>query len=370
MFKENRRLMALIITILSVIAIATSCKDNGTDSTQIKTGQLTVRLVWEDANDSSIAETLNGTLNSMPSTVVTIRFSASASDMTTMQQDFTASTGSGTINSIPIGSNRTLTVYGLDSSGATLYEGSATGINVQENIIASAGTITMTAVSSGSIPTSGLIAYYPFNGNANDESANSNNGTVNGATLTTDRDGNANSAYSFDGVDDWIEIDSVANEVSGVGTGTISIWFKSNSSSYNGSLIWFDDDGSAYGSSFAVGGFSSYMDLTESIGFFRISYLVMSYRNGRGFYFDNQWHHMVFTISENSNKLYVDGISLTSDYYNGNQTTGNCLWGNITQIRIGKKPIASTNVLQGEIDDIRIYNRALTSDEITALYNE
>jgi len=46
----------------------------------------------------------------------------------------------------------------------------------------------------------GLVAYYPFNGNANDESGNGNNGTVNGATLTSDRFGNANSAYSFDGV--------------------------------------------------------------------------------------------------------------------------------------------------------------------------
>ena len=47
---------------------------------------------------------------------------------------------------------------------------------------------------------SGLVAHYPFNGNANDESGNANHGTVNGATLTTDRFGNANKAYSFDGV--------------------------------------------------------------------------------------------------------------------------------------------------------------------------
>lgn len=49
------------------------------------------------------------------------------------------------------------------------------------------------------IPTSGLVAYYPFNGNANDLSGNSYNGTVDGATLTLDRFGNANNAYYFDG---------------------------------------------------------------------------------------------------------------------------------------------------------------------------
>ncbi|MGK5093982.1 hypothetical protein WDW89_18465 [Deltaproteobacteria bacterium TL4] len=62
------------------------------------------------------------------------------------------------------------------------------------------------SLQSSSIPTNGLVAYYPFNGNANDESGNWNNGTVNGATLTTDRHGNANKAYSFDGADDYINI--------------------------------------------------------------------------------------------------------------------------------------------------------------------
>jgi hypothetical protein len=48
----------------------------------------------------------------------------------------------------------------------------------------------------------GLVAHYPFNGNANDESGNGNHGTVHGAKLTQDRFGNPNSAYYFDGIDD------------------------------------------------------------------------------------------------------------------------------------------------------------------------
>ena len=48
------------------------------------------------------------------------------------------------------------------------------------------------------VPSNGLVGYWPFNGNANDESGNGNNGTVNGATLTADRNGVANKAYSFD----------------------------------------------------------------------------------------------------------------------------------------------------------------------------
>jgi len=70
------------------------------------------------------------------------------------------------------------------------------------------------------VPTNGLVGWWPFNGNANDESGNSNNGTVNGATLTTDRSGNANKAYSFNGIDNFINvpnsssIDIVGNQIS------------------------------------------------------------------------------------------------------------------------------------------------------------
>lgn len=56
------------------------------------------------------------------------------------------------------------------------------------------------------VPTDGLVGYWGFNGNANDESGNGNDGVVNGATLTEDRDGNPNAAYSFDGTDDRIEL--------------------------------------------------------------------------------------------------------------------------------------------------------------------
>ena len=58
------------------------------------------------------------------------------------------------------------------------------------------------------IPSDRLVGYWPFNGNANDESGNCNNGAVNGATLTIDRFGNSNSAYAFDGINDYIGIAS------------------------------------------------------------------------------------------------------------------------------------------------------------------
>ncbi|MCH8838790.1 MAG: fibronectin type III domain-containing protein, partial [Candidatus Marinimicrobia bacterium] len=69
----------------------------------------------------------------------------------------------------------------------------------------------------------GLVAYYPFSGNANDESGNANHGTVFGATLAADRFGNANSAYSFDGTDDYVVVPS-AGPLDFSEQMTISFW--------------------------------------------------------------------------------------------------------------------------------------------------
>lgn len=66
-------------------------------------------------------------------------------------------------------------------------------------------TITLAQTVPSYVPTSGLVGWWPFTGNANDSSGNGNNGTVTGATLTSDRFGNANASYFFDGINDWIQ---------------------------------------------------------------------------------------------------------------------------------------------------------------------
>ena len=73
------------------------------------------------------------------------------------------------------------------------------------------------------VPKNGLVGWWPFNGNANDESGNGNNGVVNGATLTTDRNGTLNSAYSFDGVSNIKIVNS--NSIQNIKS--VSFWFIS-----------------------------------------------------------------------------------------------------------------------------------------------
>ena len=81
--------------------------------------------------------------------------------------------------------------------------------------------------------TTGLVAYYPFNGNANDASGNSNNGTVKGAQLTTDRNGKANSAYHFNGVSDHITLNPSATLSLGANGFTLSAWVNAEKLSDN-----------------------------------------------------------------------------------------------------------------------------------------
>ena len=91
------------------------------------------------------------------------------------------------------------------------------------------GVTTLTAFAQvpSHVPTNGLVGYWPFNGNAQDESGNLNHGIVNGATLTTDRNGVANKAYSFDGVNDNIFINNNFFNI-GWNEFTISIWYNLN----------------------------------------------------------------------------------------------------------------------------------------------
>src|SRR4051812_24571649 len=78
----------------------------------------------------------------------------------------------------------------------------------------------------GQVPTNGLIGYWPFSGNASDISGTGNHGTIFGASLTTDRCGNANSAYLFNGTSDYIKMQAAGP--GGASPRTIGFWAKTS----------------------------------------------------------------------------------------------------------------------------------------------
>lgn len=210
------------------------------------------------------------------------------------------------------------------------------------------------------MPDAGLIAYYPFNGNANDESESGNDGTVNGATLTSDRFGNSDKAYSFDGTSSYIVISDTSRLQLDTTDFTIASWIKSTSSGRilsrgecNGSLGWqmtLDSEGMV---TFA-------MQSPAFSGAYYFRSTDSSYNNG-------QWHFIVFTRSAGTVQLYTDGNS------NGSSGTfTNTLTNTNLPLAIGRNMETSPceSYYSGTIDDIRFYNRALSPIEIQQLYHE
>jgi hypothetical protein len=116
--------------------------------------------------------------------------------------------GTVTWSSFAIGSDGTIYI-GSDSNSLYALESSSSGLAdtswpMFHRDSSHTGSISLESVRE-------LLAYYPFNGNANDESGNGNHGTIHGPVLTEDRFGNPNSAFSFDGVDDYIDLGNDAS---------------------------------------------------------------------------------------------------------------------------------------------------------------
>jgi hypothetical protein len=209
-----------------------------------------------------------------------------------------------------------------------------------------------------------LIAYYPFNGNANDESGNGNHGTVNGATLTTDRFGNANSAYSFDGINDYIQC--LQPGPLGTTPRTISFWAKTdfvpNGSYANAALSY--GNLTASGGRFEIGLNSKVYGLALDVVNGEIT---KTFDNS-----DNEWHLYTIVYEGSTSptlgevKFYADGELLTII---GNETGASRVINTKNQypLTIGKL-IGNTRYFKGAIDEIKIYNTAHSLEDIKNEY--
>ncbi len=204
----------------------------------------------------------------------------------------------------------------------------------------------------------GLVAYYPFNGNAMDKSGNDLHGNVLGAQLTEDRYGKANRAYSFDGIDDRIEVDN--NELLENQTYSLSAWLKASDST--GTIVSLSD----------------FNPVRNNCGY----YLSLKNGNLRGLSnigVDNwvrnvdddvvtleEWHHVVFNCNGKTLELYKDGM-LTSTLEFPHAVN----YSEHNPLQIGTYAThAGATIYTGDLDDIRIYDRTLTVPEIKALYRE
>ena len=113
-----------VILLSSMIFILTGCGDSGTSSPSGGVGAVSAKLVWDGI------KTTAKSVASAPAAVATVRFIISGPTMTTMQQDFTASNGSGTISNVPAGSGLSVTASALDASGTIIFQGTVNNVTV------------------------------------------------------------------------------------------------------------------------------------------------------------------------------------------------------------------------------------------------
>jgi hypothetical protein len=209
--------------------------------------------------------------------------------------------------------------------------------------------------------TNGLVAYYPFNGNANDESGQKNHGTVSGAVLTTDRFGNDGQAYIFT---NGVSITSIRNVgISGNQERTLSAWVKADYHPWPKGLflgwnpaghacyLMFPEDIS-YGE---VRAFRFQMDGGPDLS-------VMSEPPGEAV--QGTWHHVVWTYKANfgSSAFYLDGRALTNFYAPGAGSP-------TTTLSTGDNKLVMGPSFTGLMDEVRIYSRALSAAEVKALFD-
>ncbi len=206
----------------------------------------------------------------------------------------------------------------------------------------------------------GLVAYYPFNGNANDASGNGFDGIVYGAALAADRFGNSNACYQFTGNGEWIHVNIGPAYFSA--DFAISAWvnFSDFANSYpmivSGDYYYVHCHGlgSVYG--------NKYQHVTyygSGVGAGSEGGAIFSSNSFR----PNQWYYLCVTRQGADTKMYVNGVVVGEDIHAPiPSTTG-------SQLQFGNDFNSGSSNFHGMLDDIRIYNRALSPSEVQQLYS-
>jgi hypothetical protein len=219
-------------------------------------------------------------------------------------------------------------------------------------------------VQAGPLITDGLVTGYEFSGNANDVSGNGNDGTPYGATLTADRYGISNSSYYFDG-DDYILASAALLPTA---ERTVALWFRADTLSSLPNLVGYG------GSDYTPPGTSWLMGINH---WGDPAYSITSHwgTNTLQYYYTNEpvetWTHFAITTDISGTRIYVNGReeAANTNFIDNTVVAGTDLVLGVAVDTYGYAPYTDDNVgyFVGSLDDVLIYNRALTASEIKRL---
>lgn len=221
--------------------------------------------------------------------------------------------------------------------------------------------LSLSAQVPGYVPTQNLRAWWSFSGNTNDQSGNGNNLTNNGATLSTDRNSNANTAYLFDGTDDLMTLLAPSFAFGQDSAYSMSFWTYFNN--LNGG--WVFGHGLIQGAGGGTGKFCQFFSASSSGGIqWRTNKQGSPWFIATASYGINTWDHWVCVYDNKVMTVYKNGVSVGTQNFtdSGTQTA-------TMPFRISTNLTGSGSHFPGKIDDFGVWNRALTQSEITDLYN-
>jgi hypothetical protein len=233
--------------------------------------------------------------------------------------------------------------------------------------------------------TNGLVAYYPFsNGSTNDFSGNGNTGTNYGGTFTTDRLGLPNSALFLKNTNNTTLTDAFckriwvpAQTLNNLTSGTISAWINPNDVTH-GAIFAKQDGGVNTMAVFSVGGYSdpnTGLPIAGTAGtlYFHPQDYTPIAQSSSGLVVAGNWQHVCVAFSSTNCVFYINGKlagSTTGNFSVPSDLNASC-WTSIGALAGGFFDAGNLRPQQwfyGLIDDVRIYNRALATNEVAQLY--
>jgi hypothetical protein len=224
----------------------------------------------------------------------------------------------------------------------------------------------------------GLVAYYPFDGSLNDMSGNSLHGIANSATFSKDRLGNQDSSYFLNGIDNFIsikDINGVLNFDAKTEYYSISLWvnlaslpISSNNDNVISTMIMDRGISGNQNASYTISVDGRYGNV--------FSATVYEAPPGGGNAGEcsataaeiSKWYHVVAVFNTQKVILYINGNSETNNRYKNDFSAITKTTNDDKEISVGRIMPSNSYHLNGNIDDIRIYNRAISASEVQQLY--